>query len=275
MPSPQAAYARSKTATSLPVASPPGCNSTSPKAKDYLAEAAAVGVFADKTAGQSAAATLIAAVTPEFARTGGHYHVPHLAMYAPAGLQSPAPYRGRERRPAGLDRGSGHLAYRPARPYRSVPAIPRAGPGSAPGGGSAGVFLPALPGELPFSRGIARRARGCGCRRPPVSGCGCRVLRGAGAACSGLRCSARSPGAGLCPFSRLRADDGGSSGLGGGSGVSRGHLKPGHILRGLGPAQPEQHPAKGRPRQAGARFGIARVARRRLRNQGTPEVSST
>jgi hypothetical protein len=43
------------------------------KQKDYLAEAEAAGVFAYKTAGQGAAATLVAAVAPEFTRPGGHY----------------------------------------------------------------------------------------------------------------------------------------------------------------------------------------------------------
>jgi NAD(P)-dependent dehydrogenase (short-subunit alcohol dehydrogenase family) len=43
------------------------------KQKDYLAEAEAAGVFAYKTAQQGAATTLVAAVAPEFARTGGHY----------------------------------------------------------------------------------------------------------------------------------------------------------------------------------------------------------
>jgi NAD(P)-dependent dehydrogenase (short-subunit alcohol dehydrogenase family) len=91
---PQAAYAQSKTATSLFAveatrrwaadgivanAVNPGGVATglqrhlTQKQKDYLTEAEAAGVFAYKTAGQGAAATLVAAVAPEFTRTGGHY----------------------------------------------------------------------------------------------------------------------------------------------------------------------------------------------------------
>ena len=43
------------------------------KQKDYLAEAEAAGAFAWKSAQQGAATTLVAAVAPEFAHTGGHY----------------------------------------------------------------------------------------------------------------------------------------------------------------------------------------------------------
>jgi NAD(P)-dependent dehydrogenase (short-subunit alcohol dehydrogenase family) len=91
---PQAAYAQSKTADSLLAvevtrrwaadgivanAVNPGGVATglqrhfTQKQKDYLAEAEAAGVFAYKTAQQGAATTLVAAVTPEFAHTGGHY----------------------------------------------------------------------------------------------------------------------------------------------------------------------------------------------------------
>jgi NAD(P)-dependent dehydrogenase (short-subunit alcohol dehydrogenase family) len=91
---PQAAYAQSKTATSLFAveatrrwaadgivanAVNPGGVATglqrhfTQKQQDYLADAEAAGVFAYKTAGQGAATTLVAAVAPEFARTGGHY----------------------------------------------------------------------------------------------------------------------------------------------------------------------------------------------------------
>jgi NAD(P)-dependent dehydrogenase (short-subunit alcohol dehydrogenase family) len=91
---PQAAYAQSKTATSLFAveatrrwaadgivanAVNPGGVATglqrhfTAKQKNYLAEAEAAGVFTYKTAGQGAATTLVAAVAPEFARTGGHY----------------------------------------------------------------------------------------------------------------------------------------------------------------------------------------------------------
>jgi NAD(P)-dependent dehydrogenase (short-subunit alcohol dehydrogenase family) len=91
---PQAAYAQSKTANSLFAveatrrwaadgivanAVNPGGVATglqrhfTQKQKDYLADAEAAGVFTYKTAGQGAATTLVAAVAPEFARTGGHY----------------------------------------------------------------------------------------------------------------------------------------------------------------------------------------------------------
>ena len=91
---PQAAYAQSKTADSLLAveatrrwaadgivanAVNPGGVATglqrhfTQKQKDYLAGAEAAGVFAYKTAQQGAATTLVAAVTPEFAHTGGHY----------------------------------------------------------------------------------------------------------------------------------------------------------------------------------------------------------
>jgi NAD(P)-dependent dehydrogenase (short-subunit alcohol dehydrogenase family) len=92
---PQAAYAQSKTATSLMAveatrrwASESGivANAVNPggvatglqrnftqKQKDYLAEAEAAGAFAYKSAQQGAATTLVAAVAPEFAHTGGHY----------------------------------------------------------------------------------------------------------------------------------------------------------------------------------------------------------
>jgi NAD(P)-dependent dehydrogenase (short-subunit alcohol dehydrogenase family) len=91
---PQAAYAQSKTATSLFAveatrrwatdgivanAVNPGGVATglqrhfTQKQKDYLAEAEAAGAFAWKTAQQGAATTLVAAVAPEFAHTGGHY----------------------------------------------------------------------------------------------------------------------------------------------------------------------------------------------------------
>jgi len=43
------------------------------KQKDSLAQAEAAGVFVYKTVGQGAATTLVAAVAPEFAHTGGHY----------------------------------------------------------------------------------------------------------------------------------------------------------------------------------------------------------
>jgi hypothetical protein len=43
------------------------------KQQDYLAEAEAAGVFSYKTVQQGAATTLVAAVAPEFAHTGGHY----------------------------------------------------------------------------------------------------------------------------------------------------------------------------------------------------------
>ncbi|WP_305783989.1 SDR family NAD(P)-dependent oxidoreductase [Symbioplanes lichenis] len=44
-----------------------------PEQKDYLARAEASGAFTYKTTQQGAATTLVAAVSPEFARTGGHY----------------------------------------------------------------------------------------------------------------------------------------------------------------------------------------------------------
>ncbi len=91
---PQAAYAQSKTANSLFAVEAthrwaadgivantvnPGGVATglqrhfTQKQRDYLAEAEAAGVFAYKTAEQGAATTLVAAVAPEFAHTGGHY----------------------------------------------------------------------------------------------------------------------------------------------------------------------------------------------------------
>ena len=91
---PQAAYAQSKTATSLLAVeatrrwAPDGivANAVNPggvatglqrhftqKQMDYLAEAEAAGAFAWKTTQQGAATTLVAAVAPEFAHTGGHY----------------------------------------------------------------------------------------------------------------------------------------------------------------------------------------------------------
>jgi NAD(P)-dependent dehydrogenase (short-subunit alcohol dehydrogenase family) len=91
---PQAAYAQSKTANSLLAVEATRrwaadgivANTVNPggvatglqrhftrKQLDYLAEAEAAGVFAYKTVGQGAATTLVAAVAPEFARTGGHY----------------------------------------------------------------------------------------------------------------------------------------------------------------------------------------------------------
>jgi NAD(P)-dependent dehydrogenase (short-subunit alcohol dehydrogenase family) len=91
---PQAAYAQSKTANSLFAveasrrwatdgvvanAVNPGGVSTglqrdfTQKQKDYLAAAEASGAFVYKTAQQGAATTLVAAVAPEFAHTGGHY----------------------------------------------------------------------------------------------------------------------------------------------------------------------------------------------------------
>jgi NAD(P)-dependent dehydrogenase (short-subunit alcohol dehydrogenase family) len=91
---PQAAYAQSKTADSLLAvevtrrwaadgivanAVNPGGVATglqrhfTQKQKDYLAEAEAAGAFAYKTVEQGAATTLVAAVAPEFAHTGGHY----------------------------------------------------------------------------------------------------------------------------------------------------------------------------------------------------------
>jgi NAD(P)-dependent dehydrogenase (short-subunit alcohol dehydrogenase family) len=91
---PQAAYAQSKTANSLFAveatrrwgadgivanAVNPGGVATglqrdfTQKQKDYLAAAEAAGVFTYKTVQQGAAASLVAAVSPEFAHTGGRY----------------------------------------------------------------------------------------------------------------------------------------------------------------------------------------------------------
>ncbi|MGC4746141.1 SDR family NAD(P)-dependent oxidoreductase [Micromonospora sp. DT201] len=91
---PQASYAQSKTASSLFAVEAtrrwaadgivantvnPGGVSTglqrdfTPEQKDYLAAAEAAGAFAYKTVQQGAATTLIAAVAPEFAHSGGHY----------------------------------------------------------------------------------------------------------------------------------------------------------------------------------------------------------
>jgi len=91
---PQAAYAQSKTATSLlaveasrrwahdgivaNAVNPGGVatglqRSFTQKQKDYLAEAEAAGAFTYKTAQQGAATTLVAAVAAEFVHTGGHY----------------------------------------------------------------------------------------------------------------------------------------------------------------------------------------------------------
>jgi NAD(P)-dependent dehydrogenase (short-subunit alcohol dehydrogenase family) len=91
---PQAAYAQSKTADSLFAveatrrwaadgivanAVNPGGVATglqrhfTQRQLDYLAEAEAAGAFAYKTVEQGAATTLVAAVAPEFAHTGGHY----------------------------------------------------------------------------------------------------------------------------------------------------------------------------------------------------------
>jgi NAD(P)-dependent dehydrogenase (short-subunit alcohol dehydrogenase family) len=91
---PQAAYAQSKTANSLFAveasrrwagdgivanAVNPGGVATglqrdfTQKQKDYLAAAEASGAFVYKTTRQGAATTLVAAVAPEFAHTGGHY----------------------------------------------------------------------------------------------------------------------------------------------------------------------------------------------------------
>jgi len=91
---PQAAYAQSKTADALFAveatrrwaadgivanAVNPGGVATglqrdfTPKQKEYLADAKAAGVFVYKTVEQGAATTLVAAVAPEFAHTGGHY----------------------------------------------------------------------------------------------------------------------------------------------------------------------------------------------------------
>ncbi|MFI5718011.1 SDR family NAD(P)-dependent oxidoreductase [Nocardia sp. NPDC051750] len=91
---PQAAYSQSKTANSLFAveatrrwsadgiitnAVNPGGVATrlqrdfTQEQKDYLAEAEASGVFTYKTPQHGAATTLVAAVAPEFAHTGGHY----------------------------------------------------------------------------------------------------------------------------------------------------------------------------------------------------------
>ena len=91
---PQAAYAQSKTANALFAveatrrwagdgivtnAVNPGGVATglqrdfTQQQKDYLAAAEAAGAFSYKTTQQGAATTLVAAVAPEFARTGGHY----------------------------------------------------------------------------------------------------------------------------------------------------------------------------------------------------------
>jgi len=91
---PQAAYAQSKTANALFAveatrrwaadgivvnAVNPGGVATglqrnfTQKQKDSLAQAEAAGVFVYKSAAQGAATTLVAAVAPEFAHTGGHY----------------------------------------------------------------------------------------------------------------------------------------------------------------------------------------------------------
>jgi NAD(P)-dependent dehydrogenase (short-subunit alcohol dehydrogenase family) len=91
---PQAAYAQSKTANSLFAveasrrwstdgiianAVNPGGVATglqrdfTQQQKDYLAAAEAAGAFVYKTAQQGAATTMVAAVAPEFAHTGGHY----------------------------------------------------------------------------------------------------------------------------------------------------------------------------------------------------------
>ena len=91
---PQAAYAQSKTADSLFAVEATRrwaadgivANAVSPggvatglqrdftqKQKDYLADAEASGAFVYKTVEQGAATTLVAAVAPEFAHTGGHY----------------------------------------------------------------------------------------------------------------------------------------------------------------------------------------------------------
>jgi len=91
---PQDAYAQSKTANSLFAveatrrwqadgivanAVNPGGVATglqrdfTPRQKEYLAAAEASGAFVWKTAQQGAATTLVAAVAPEFAHSGGHY----------------------------------------------------------------------------------------------------------------------------------------------------------------------------------------------------------
>src|SRR4051794_24358114 len=91
---PQAAYAQSKTANSLFAVEAtrrwaahgivantvnPGGVATglqrdfTQQQKDYLAAAEAAGAFAYKTVQQGAATTMVAAVAPELAHTGGHY----------------------------------------------------------------------------------------------------------------------------------------------------------------------------------------------------------
>ena len=91
---PQAAYAQSKSADTLFAveatrrwavdgivanAVNPGGIATglqrdfTPQQKAYLADAEAAGVFTYKSVEQGAATTLVAAVAPEFAHTGGHY----------------------------------------------------------------------------------------------------------------------------------------------------------------------------------------------------------
>jgi NAD(P)-dependent dehydrogenase (short-subunit alcohol dehydrogenase family) len=91
---PQSAYAQSKTANSLFAveatrrwradgivanAANPGGVATglqrdfTPQQKAYLTAAEASGAFVWKTAQQGAATSLVAAVAPEFAHTGGHY----------------------------------------------------------------------------------------------------------------------------------------------------------------------------------------------------------
>lgn len=91
---PQAAYAQSKTANSLfaveatrrwssdgivaNTANPGGVRTGlqrdfTQQQKDYLAAAEAAGAFIYKTVQQGAATTIVAAVAPEFAHTGGHY----------------------------------------------------------------------------------------------------------------------------------------------------------------------------------------------------------
>ncbi len=91
---PQEAYAQSKTANALfaveatrrwqddgivaNAVNPGGVatglqRSFTQKQKDYLARAEAAGVFAYKTVEQGAATTLVAALDPAFAHSGGHY----------------------------------------------------------------------------------------------------------------------------------------------------------------------------------------------------------
>jgi NAD(P)-dependent dehydrogenase (short-subunit alcohol dehydrogenase family) len=91
---PQIAYAQSKTANSLfaveatrrwgaedivaNAVNPGGVKTGlqrnfTPWQRESLDAAEAAGVFTYKTTGQGAATTLVAAVTPEFERTGGHY----------------------------------------------------------------------------------------------------------------------------------------------------------------------------------------------------------